>query len=229
MALNDLGRFEEALEKLDQARARDPKDLDARYEHAVALFELCRFAEAKADLKQVLAELPDDAYGHHELGLTLERLGDGKQAQAELARATALDPEAFPAELSVKMDEFKQMVGAAIQALPPQLRSDLADVKLSTEEMPDLADLTVDQPPLSPTILGLFRGEAIGEPPAKLPEDRAGAGSQEPRAILLYRRNLVRVARSRAELAKQIQITLWHELGHLRGADDDELRLRGLE
>ncbi len=85
--------------------------------------------------------------------------------------------------------------------------------------MPDLTDLTVDKPPLSPTILGLFRGEPID----------AQAGAQEPRAILLYRRNLVRVARSRTELAKQIQITLWHELGHLRGADDDELRLRGLE
>jgi predicted Zn-dependent protease with MMP-like domain len=229
MALNDLGRFDEALEKLDQARQRDPKDLDARYEQAVALFELCRFAEAKADLKQVLAELPEDAYGHHELGLALERLGDAKQAQAELARATALDPEAFPAELAVKMDEFEQMVGAAIQALPPQLRRDLADVKLSTEEMPDLADLTVDEPPLSPTILGLFRGEPLGEPPGEPPGDQARVGSREPRAILLYRRNLVRVARSRTELAKQIQITLWHELGHLRGADDDELRLRGLE
>jgi tetratricopeptide (TPR) repeat protein len=229
MALNDLGRFDEALEKLDQTLERDPKDLDARYEHAVALFELCRFAPAKADLKQVLAELPDDAFGHHELGLALERLGDDKQARAELARATALDPEAFPADLPVRMDEFKEMVGAAIQALPPQLRRDLTSVKLSAEEMPELSDLTVDQPPLSPTILGLFRGEPLGDSS----DDRSGPSGQQPgsdpRAILLYRRNLVRVARSRAELAKQIEITLWHELGHLRGADDDELRLRGLE
>jgi len=221
MALNDLGRFEEALEKLDQTLARDPQDLDARYEHAVALFELCRFAPAKADLKQMLGELPDDAYAHRELGLTLERLGDAKQAQVELARSTALDPEAFPAELPVKMDEFKEMVSAAVRALPPQLRHDLNEVKLSSEEMPDLSDLTVDAPPLSPTILGLFRGAPL--------DDQSGLGVQEPRAILLYRRNLVRVARDRAELAKQIQITLWHELGHLRGADDDELRLRGLE
>ena len=34
---------------------------------------------------------------------------------------------------------------------------------------------------------------------------------------------------TRDELAKQVKVTLWHELGHLRGADDDQLRLRGLE
>ncbi len=233
MALNDLGRFEESLEKLDPALAHDPRDLDARYEHAVALFELCRFAPAKADLKLVLAELPDDAYAHHELGLALERLGDAKQAQAELAQATALDPEAFPVELPLTMDEFKAMVDAAVSALPPQQRHDVADVKLSEAEMPDLSDLTADKPPLSPTILGLFRGDPIesgdGDDEDGSSDPMAGIRKPEPRAILLYRRNLVRVARDRAELAKQIQITLWHELGHLRGADDDELRLRGLE
>jgi predicted Zn-dependent protease with MMP-like domain/Flp pilus assembly protein TadD len=217
MALNDLGRSQEALPKLGDALSDDPNDLDARYEHAVALFELCRFPEAKADLKQVLAALPQDAYAHQELGLTLERMGNGREARAELDRATALDPAAFPAPLPVEMDEFKRMVDAAVQALPPRLHRDLDQVKLSVEEMPDLTDLTVDEPPLSPTILGLFRGEPLGEP------------GEEPRAILLYRRNLVRMARSREELAKQVQVTLWHELGHLRGADDDELRLRGLE
>ena len=233
MALNDLGRFDESVEKLDEALERDPKDLDARYEHGVALFELCRFPAARSDLEKVLAELPNDAYSHHELGLTLERLGDAKRAQAELARATALDPEAFPPELPVRMDEFRQMVGAAVQALPPRLKHDLATVKLSTEEMPEHSDLTVDQPPLSPTILGLFRGEPLdsdaGGRSGSSPGASAPSASAEPRAILLYRRNLVRIAKDRAELAKQIQITLWHELGHLRGADDDELRLRGLE
>jgi len=26
-----------------------------------------------------------------------------------------------------------------------------------------------------------------------------------------------------------VRITLWHEIGHLRGADEDDLRERGLE
>jgi tetratricopeptide (TPR) repeat protein len=221
MALNDLGRSQEAITKLGEALEHDPKDLDARYEHAVALFELCRFVEAKADLKKVLSELPDDAFAHHQLGLTLERLGDARGAKAELDKSTALDKEAFPPTLTVNMAEFKGMVDAAIADLPKPMREDLGKVKLSLEEMPELADLTVDDPPLSPTILGLFRGEPLGAD-----ENAPGA---EPRAILLYRRNLVRVAHDKQELAKQVQVTLWHELGHLRGADDDQLRLRGLE
>ena len=242
MALNDLGRSQEAARKLDEALEHDPNDLDARYEHAVAAFELCRFADAKADLKLVLAALPDDAYAHHELGLTLEQLGEARGSKAELERATALDGEAFPPTLPVGMAEFKGMVDAAVKVLPPPLREDLKQVKLSVEELPDVTDLTVDDPPLSPTILGLFRGEPLPQPgsnpgglasgPAAQSAPGAPGGTGGPgdlRAILLYHRNLLRVAHTREELAKQVQVTLWHELGHLRGADDDELRLRGLE
>ena len=37
------------------------------------------------------------------------------------------------------------------------------------------------------------------------------------------------LARARKELGLQIKVTLLHELGHLHGENDDELRARGLE
>jgi predicted Zn-dependent protease with MMP-like domain len=46
---------------------------------------------------------------------------------------------------------------------------------------------------------------------------------------VFYRKNLIRFAHSRQELEDQVKITLLHELGHLHGEDDDELRDRGLE
>ena len=49
------------------------------------------------------------------------------------------------------------------------------------------------------------------------------------RAIVFYRKNLLRFARDRKELAREIKVTLMHELGHLHGENDDELRARGLE
>jgi predicted Zn-dependent protease with MMP-like domain len=49
------------------------------------------------------------------------------------------------------------------------------------------------------------------------------------RSIVFYRKNLIRFAHSRQELDDQVRITLLHELGHLQGEDDDELRDRGLE
>jgi predicted Zn-dependent protease with MMP-like domain len=91
-------------------------------------------------------------------------------------------------------------------------------VSLETADLPDLADLTAEEPPLAPTILGLFRGAPIGEAP-----------ESEARAIVIYRKNLERAVASRDELVQQIRTTLLHELGHLRGEDDDALRARGLE
>ncbi len=227
MALNDLGRSAEALEKLDSALEREPKDLDARYERGSALFELCRFAEAKVELSKVVHELPDDAFAQHELGLVLERLGEAREAHGHLARATQLDPKGFPPPVAVDRAEFERMVRAEIAALPSELRRDLGAVPVTVQETPELSDLTVDDPPLSPTILGLFRGDPI--PSACSAATGAADGGEEQRAIVIYRTNLLRVVQSKDELEKQVRITLLHELGHLRGADDDELRLEGLE
>jgi predicted Zn-dependent protease with MMP-like domain len=46
---------------------------------------------------------------------------------------------------------------------------------------------------------------------------------------VLYRKNLLRFAHDRAELDRQVRVTLLHELGHLHGEDDEQLRARGLE
>jgi predicted Zn-dependent protease with MMP-like domain len=90
------------------------------------------------------------------------------------------------------------------------------------QDLPDTADLVAVDPPLSPSILGLFRGP---------PEDEPCTAADGPRCrvIVVYRKNLVRFARSRRELTDQIRVTLLHELGHLHGENDDELRARGLE
>ena len=52
--------------------------------------------------------------------------------------------------------------------------------------------------------------------------DRPGAGELPPR-ILLFRRNLERFAAGEGDLREQIAITLYHELGHYLGMDEDDL------
>jgi predicted Zn-dependent protease with MMP-like domain len=90
------------------------------------------------------------------------------------------------------------------------------------EEIPALADLTAVDPPLSPSILGLFRGPPLGEPCT--PGDGPTC-----RSVVLYRRNLLRFAPDRSQVVEQLRVTLLHELGHLHGETDDALRSRGLE
>jgi tetratricopeptide (TPR) repeat protein len=217
-ALNDLGRSREALMRLDTALAAVPDDVHARYERAVALFDLCRFGEAKRAFTDVLAKNPHDAWAHHHLGLTLERLGDVASADRELARARTEAPTEFHSPVDVSAQEFRALVDGEASKLPTELRADLGRVSLETSDLPDLTDLTAEEPPLAPTILGLFRGAPIGEAP-----------ESEARAIVIYRKNLERAVASRDELVQQIRTTLLHELGHLRGEDDDALRARGLE
>jgi tetratricopeptide (TPR) repeat protein len=216
--LNDLGRSREALMRLDASLAAAPDDLHARYERAVALFDLCRFAEAKRAFSEVIDKNPKDAWAHHHLGLVLERLGDVAGADREFARARNEAPTDFKAPIELTATDFRALVDNEARKLSPELQLDLKKVQLQTSDLPDLSDLTAEEPPLAPTILGLFRGAPLGEAPAT-----------EPRAIVIYRKNLARAVSSRDELVAQVRTTLLHELGHLRGEDDEALRARGLE
>ena len=119
------------------------------------------------------------------------------------------------------MPEFRAELSGAIDELTAELKKDLKGVPVEAQDVPLLEDLVADDPPLSPTILGLFRGAPLSEPCA--------ATLTPCRSIVLYRRNLARAARTREELNEQVRVTLLHELGHLRGEDDDELAARGLE
>jgi tetratricopeptide (TPR) repeat protein len=246
-ALIDLGRASEALRRIDAALAAWPRFAAASYERGVALFELCRFDEARGTFAKVLAGAPNHAHALYHLGLIEERAGDDLAAARHLAAATAADPRAFPPPPAISAPDFQSRVARAVAALPADSRRDLAGVKIEAAELPALDDLTADKPPLSPTILGLFRGLPLDygdDAAAPTPSGRAGKGRPAPsatassgplqcdagdRTIVLYRRNLLRTVRDGPELDEAITRTLMHEVGHLRGEDDGSLRDRGLE
>ena len=124
---------------------------------------------------------------------------------------------------------------------------------IETAELPAPEDLTAERPPLSPTILGLFRGLPLGRQAASdevvrapgtrstrgrqarqanvsgPPEGTGSGGAVPARAIVLYRRNILRSIHGTDDLDRAIERTLLHEVGHLRGEDDGSLRDRGLE
>jgi predicted Zn-dependent protease with MMP-like domain len=221
-AENDLGRPDLALPRTERALQLDPRDADAAWERALALWELCRFDDAEAAFTRTLALAPDDPWSLHYLGLAAERRGDARRARELLSKARQLSPEDFPPEVDLDAAGFAAEVKRAIAGLTERDRRALGTVPLELAELPVTEDLTAVEPPLSPELLGLFRGPSRGEP--CLAEDGPVC-----RSIVLYRKNLVRYARDRRELAEQVRVTLLHELGHLRGNDDEELRRRGLE
>ncbi|WP_306819134.1 metallopeptidase family protein [Archangium lipolyticum] len=221
MAMNDLGQASEALQRASLVLAREPNNPEAAYEKALALFELCRFAEARTAFTGLLNDPERGAHAHYHLGLLMEREGKWKQAQAHFDKAHALSPRDFPVPPMPTEAEFREDVARAVAALPEDMRRDLTGVPVRAEELPASEDLLSGEPPLSPAILGLFRGPPLSEP---------CDGSETPcRSVALYRLNLARAVRSREELREQIKVTLLHEVGHLRGEDDQELAARGLE
>jgi tetratricopeptide (TPR) repeat protein len=247
-ALIDLGRSTEALRRLDASLALDPTAQAARYERGVALFELCRFEDARHAFEKVVAGDPSHAHALYHLGLIEERLGADEAAARHLAAASAEDPKAFPAPPAVTQPDFAARVRRAVEALAPDMRRDLASVSVEAADLPADDDLTAEKPPLSPTILGLYRGLPLdwdaGEPAptqagraGKKAKTRVEAAPPEPapgaealgRAIILYRRNILRTVHDEKELDEAIARTLLHEVGHLRGEDDGSLRDRGLE
>jgi predicted Zn-dependent protease with MMP-like domain len=222
MALNDLGEAAEAQSRADEVLQRQPGNTDAQYERAVALFELCRFKDAKTAFTKLLSDKEHAPHAHQHLGLLLEREGRWADADEHFRKARQLSPSDFPEPQLLSTPEFKQAVDRAVANLPVDMRRDLKGIPVTAEELPKDEDLLSGDPPLSPTILGLFRG-----PP--LSDDCSAEDGAPCRSVALYRRNLGRAVTTREELLEQIRVTLLHEVGHLRGEDDLELAARGLE
>jgi len=215
MALDDLGRPADALAAANRSLEFDAKDREARREKGVALFELCHFDQARAELSKLASEEPD-AWAEHYLGLIAERSQDDVAAAAHFARAQKLDPDAFKQAALAPSSIFQKIVQEEVEKLPPDIKQGLAHANFAVEDLPEVGDLVATDPPLSPGILGLFRPPPEAAPPEARP------------TILLYRRNLARAAHNDDELHREVRDTLMHEVGHLNGEDDEQLRDRGL-
>ena len=222
-ALNQLGRSDEALAALARAEAVLPDSVDVLLERGFALYELCRFDEASEVLRRAEALDRDEPWTQHHLGLVAERQGDADEARRRFGRARKLAPDEFPKPIALSSAAFDAAVEDALASLPEPVRRYLSNVAITVEDLPSDDDLRGSHPPLSPAILGLFRGAPYGQKASMDP------WSHFPSSIVLYQRNLERFARDRRDLIEQIGVTLLHEVGHFLGLDEDELYARGLD
>jgi predicted Zn-dependent protease with MMP-like domain len=149
----------------------------------------------------------------------MEALGDIAGADGELAKAVQLAPGELSSPVLISVPDFQKEIDAVIATLPAERKAHVQAIKVEIADLPDPADLKAVTPPFPPTILGLYRG----------PVGRAPAPGDEAPSIVLYRKNLARAVKSRTELTEQIRDTLLHEIGHLEGLDEDDLRRRGME
>ncbi len=217
-----LGRARTALHRLDDAARLLGDDPEVSLQRGIAFFEVRRLDEARAALRAVVDAVPEEALGHWYLGLVAERAGDLDASVKHLETARRLDPDAFPSPVTLSHEAFDQAVEEALGRLPDAVRRWMENVAVLVEDVPTDDDLDGEDPPLSPTLLGVFRGAPLKDKASGNPWDSF------PSSIVLYQRNLERACAARAELVEQIEITVLHEVGHFLGLDEDELDKLGL-
>jgi predicted Zn-dependent protease with MMP-like domain len=217
-ALLELDRPTEASRDLLAAVSLDPDDAEFHAYAAWSLFRACRFDTAWEHVRHALSHddrLPEAHWVH---ALLLERRGRPAEAERAFERAAALDPEWFPRPTRVDDAEFDRRLAEARAGLDETFRRHLDAVEVLVDDLPSEELLCEQSPPLDPEqLLGLFTGMAVADRSA------FSAGAELPPRILLFRRNLERHAQDPADLAEQIQVTLYHELGHYLGLDEEDL------
>ncbi|MBK7645159.1 MAG: metallopeptidase family protein [Planctomycetes bacterium] len=223
LARLQLGELRRARVVLTQAE--EFEDLGDQQEYLWAKAQLLlgewSFGEARELLGKLLV-IERTAPVLERLSLVSEMEGDFETAEGLLDEAASIDPE-FVHAPRLSSEEFEREVDAAVKALPREFQKALETCEVLIDAMPSGWMLEPGDPSSTPPeLLGLF----VGAPNT---EASADENAELPPRIFLFQRNLERAARDQAELREQIRVTLYHEIGHLLGFDEDGVAEMGLE
>jgi predicted Zn-dependent protease with MMP-like domain len=122
----------------------------------------------------------------------------------------------------VKRSQFDALVESALRKIPRRFRDALENVEIVVEDWPDPAlmeEVTGDPDGL---VYGLFTGKPITD-------RRFDDFGDLPSIIYLYRRPLEEDFPDPQELAREVEITLVHEIAHFMGLDEEILKEYGYD
>jgi predicted Zn-dependent protease with MMP-like domain len=108
----------------------------------------------------------------------------------------------------IDIDAFEALVADALATIPDELRAEMENVAIIIDS---------ESPPGS--LYGLYEG---------VPLTRRGTyGGASPDRITLFLATICRSARTTADLARLVRVTLLHEVGHHFGIGEARLRELG--
>jgi predicted Zn-dependent protease with MMP-like domain len=118
----------------------------------------------------------------------------------------------------VRKLRFDRLVSEALRGLPPHIAATLQNV-----------DVVVEDEPSARQLAGLDEGETLFGYYEGVPQtERAGYNFALPDKITIFRGPLERECDDDAEIAREVQITVLHELAHHFGFDEDQVADLGL-
>jgi predicted Zn-dependent protease with MMP-like domain len=113
--------------------------------------------------------------------------------------------------IEISREEFEDLVGEALDTVPPRLTKVMKNVVIVVED---------DPPPHAGTLLGLYEGvplTARGDTYAGVLPDR----------ITIFRNPLQEICDTRDDLVREVRVTVVHEIAHHFGIDDERLHELG--
>src|SRR3712207_6119038 len=114
---------------------------------------------------------------------------------------------------------FERLVIKALDDLPPEIQAMLDNVEIVLEDEPSTEQLGPGAED-GETLFGLYQG-------VPLTDRGSGYSMVLPDKISIFRGPLEREFRSPSEIARQVRVTVIHELAHHGGIDDDRLEELG--
>jgi len=196
-----LEQFEKALEGAWAAYRRG--DCDA----GIALVE------------QALDSSGNNGRAWYTLAVLQERAGRLMDADRAFHRATRAmhEPQAPPCRLS--WARFLRAVEQAADRLPDELREALQEIDLVLADHPSSEQLFGED---DDELFGLFTGPCKGD------RGHDDSGTLTP-SIHIFRRAHEHAVSSALEFDAEIENTLYHELGHYLGFDEDDMGRFGVD
>ncbi|MDZ4771833.1 MAG: metallopeptidase family protein [Planctomycetota bacterium] len=224
IALTELGDLLHARAALERVREIADVDDHPDFLWAEGQLLLCEWrVDAAEGVLTKLVALEKSASALERLSLISDLRGDFETADRLFAESVALSGDGTRVPVRLTTDEFDAVLSEAIDELPDEFARPLETTEILVEPVP--VDWMIDRTDLSetpPDILGLF----VGASELEMPSDSSG---HMPRRIFLFQRNLERFAHSREELIEEIRVTLFHEIGHMLGFDEEGVASMGLD
>lgn len=122
----------------------------------------------------------------------------------------------------MERNRFDELVAEAIDSVPVEFKKHLDEIEIIVEDEPNERTIADVGSQGNLHILGLYDG-------VPLLQRSVFSSRIFPDKIILYQRSIEQVCRTEEDVKEQIYYTLFHELGHALGFDEEQLRELGVD